>query len=947
MANLSSIAAHWEAVERLLDEALALPADGRAAWLDSLAGDRAQHREALQALLRTQAQIETGNFLFELPQLPCDTPAAGSAGPRVGGAVGPYRLVRELGRGGMGLVWLAERDDTLTARRVALKLPRVAWGDAFAGRLAREREILATLEHEHIARLYDAGVDAQGRPYIAMQYVEGEPIDEHCRRLDLALPARIELLLQAMSAVAHAHARLVVHRDIKPGNILVSRAGRAMLLDFGVAKLLEQDLARSTALTELSGRALTPDYASPEQIRGAPLGTASDVYSLGVVAYELLTGVRPYRLRRGTAAELEEAILGAEPGRASDAATSVALRKALRGDLDAILQRALRKSVAERYASVDAFADDLRRHLRGEPVQARPDSRAYRAARFVGRHRLAVAMSSALLVAVFAGSAVSLWQAARAREQERLAVSQARRERAVQDLYLQTLSRLAVLGGEHSAKLTQPGGVSSVLLDTLHELATSVAQRPDDRGAQLEAAMLQLNYANRFEDSLAVGQDYLAHLKAHDGAPSLVINTYAALGRTLFQLHRYDESEAMRRAGLAWASDAHDRDTEIARMGIASDLGGILAARGRRDEALAVLTRADAEVQRRFGADHLRYEVMTRRGVFHLGFDDTKALGELRQARAEMLANGTADPDFVAYLGWRLGDALLANGQAAEAESTLKASMALYRRQYGRDSRNAMRAFGRLVAATARRDTARATALIDDEQRVLGAGAGGLSPGADRALRACRLEVAWLAGDATAAASVALPPVTPRLAPATLRDDEPLVIDDAQALLLDGHAAAALALLEALQAKWPERALPTVAWLRIEQALSQAQLAAGQAAAARRTAEDLLALLDKARAGAGSAYRGALAVAALAAVRSGDPARASALLDRLARQPVPAFASVAERADVELARAQALRELGRADAAAAIARGLLPGLAGQNPNSPRLALARQLLGPTG
>jgi serine/threonine protein kinase len=321
MALEAVLASDWSALSALIDEALALPVAEREAWLRALEGDRAAHRDTLRALLATQAEIETGDFLDALPGMPGVAPAHAQSPPAAGHLVGAYRLIEAIGHGGMGTVWLAERADGTVKRRVALKLPHAVWGDAFTERLVREREILAALDHPHIARLYDAGVDAQGRPFLAMAYVAGQPIDAYCRDQALALQGRVELLLQVMAAVAHAHARLVVHRDLKPGNILVGDDGRVVLLDFGIAKLLDGEHTRETALTAMSGRALTLDYASPEQIRGEPLGTASDIYSLAVLAYELLAGGRPYRLKRGTVAELK-AVTAAELPLASDTAST-------------------------------------------------------------------------------------------------------------------------------------------------------------------------------------------------------------------------------------------------------------------------------------------------------------------------------------------------------------------------------------------------------------------------------------------------------------------------------------------------------------------------------------------------------------------------------------------------------------------------------------------------
>ena len=250
----------------------------------------------------------------------------------------------------------------------------------------------------------------QGRPFFALEYVEGQPIDVYCRERALNTQSRLALLLQVAHAVAFAHSRLVVHRDLKPSNILVTADGQVRLLDFGIAKLMEGDRTQETQLTQLAGHALTLDYASPEQIRGEQIGTASDVYSLGVVAYELLTGARPYKLKRGSAAELEETIATVDAPLASATATDTAARKELRGDLDAILNTALRKDAQQRYASVDALAQDIERHLRGEPVLARPDRAVYRLRKFVGRNRVAVVASAAVVFAVLAGGTVALWQ---------------------------------------------------------------------------------------------------------------------------------------------------------------------------------------------------------------------------------------------------------------------------------------------------------------------------------------------------------------------------------------------------------------------------------------------------------------------------------------------------------------------------------------------------------
>ena len=498
----------WRRIFALLDTALELEPAARADWLATLDPEHAPLAPWLDELLRTHASRETDDFLgragsFALPDADGPAPAGAAS------VVGPYRLLREIGQGGMATVWLAERADGLLERKVAVKLPHASWGTAsFADRMARERNILASLTHPNIARLYDAGLAVDGRPFLALEYVDGLPIDTHAATRGLSVKERVGLIVQVARAVAYAHARLVVHRDLKPSNILVDAQGRAHLLDFGVARLIDpgDEAAPTSQATVSIGRALTPDYASPEQIRGDAIGTASDVYSLGVVAYELLAGTRPYRLPKNVGAvALAEAIARVEPALASQAAGTTPLRVELEGDLDAILARSLAPAVADRYPTVDALADDLERHLRGEPVRARAASRAYVAERWVRRHKLETAVAVALVVAAVggahaqvavmlalaAGAVVALWQRNQAVRQAEIARAAQARGEQVKDFIASIFT--------HAVPRAGKGGVvaaADLLRAAARRVETDLAGQPAvaaELGALIGASFNELN----------------------------------------------------------------------------------------------------------------------------------------------------------------------------------------------------------------------------------------------------------------------------------------------------------------------------------------------------------------------------------------------------------------------------------------------------------------------
>ena len=411
--------ARWSQVKQIFQSALDLPRGDRSAYIRSECGGDLELLQALEALLASEEISE--NFLEE--------PAVDYVGElpdvNIGRKIGPYQIVREIGVGGMGAVYLAERTDEFR-QQVALKLMALGTDSRMVvSRFRHERQILAGLEHPNIARLLDGGATSDGRPYFVMEYVEGEPIDTYCARVKLNVARRLRLFQQVCSAVQHAHQNLIVHRDIKPGNILVSQDGTPKLLDFGIAKLVGDDPApENTAMTEAGMRLMTPEYASPEQVRGLPITTATDIYSLGVVLFELLAGRMPYQFETRSPAEVEHVICQTNPTPPSRIANS----KRLAGDLDTIVLKALEKDPRRRYASVEQFSDDIRRHLEGIPILARAPTLRYRTAKFVRRNRTAVAAGILVFLSLTGGLIATTWEAHVARQQR------ARAERRFDDV---------------------------------------------------------------------------------------------------------------------------------------------------------------------------------------------------------------------------------------------------------------------------------------------------------------------------------------------------------------------------------------------------------------------------------------------------------------------------------------------------------------------------------
>jgi serine/threonine protein kinase len=402
----------WRRVSPHLDQALDLSGEERQGYVAALADQDPTLAADLELFLGEERALRDEEYLEQ------GAPDLLAAPQLMGQAFGAYTLMQSIGAGGMGSVWLARRNDGRFEGTVAVKLLSAALlGASGAARFRREGTILARLKHPNIAQLLDAGVSEVGQPYLVLEYVEGEPIDVWCDERRLDVPSRVRLFLDVLDAVAHAHSNLVVHRDLKPSNVMVSKDGRVKLLDFGIAKLMEEEGAL-TQLTREGVRAFTPAFAAPEQVMGESVTTATDIYGLGALLYLLLSGRHPAGEPGASPVGLMRAILETEPARLSEVVEDPRLRRELRGDLEIIVGKALKKRPEERYASVTALAEDLRRYLAEEPILARSDSLIYTSRKFVRRHARSVAASAAALL-VLAG--VVAFYATRLRHEARKA----------------------------------------------------------------------------------------------------------------------------------------------------------------------------------------------------------------------------------------------------------------------------------------------------------------------------------------------------------------------------------------------------------------------------------------------------------------------------------------------------------------------------------------------
>lgn len=592
----------WREISPLLEHALSLDEKQRAAWLESFAAENPALGDLLVKLLQEHSVLTDEKFLEAAPEVPVNE------GSLQGQTIGAYTLLSPIGQGGMGSVWLAERSDGRFERRVAIKF--LHFSVAAQGgieRFKREGRILGQLRHPNIAELLDAGITPSGEPYLVLEYVEGQPITEYCDRGALDVRARIRLFVDVLSAVARAHANLIVHRDLKPSNVLVSQDGQVKLLDFGIAKLLADDASSgATVLTLEAGGALTPQFAAPEQITGAPVTTATDLYALGVLLYLLLTGHHPAGDNQRSPADLVKAIVDTEPPRpseitahrrADDVATHPLanpekLSRELRGDLDNIVAKALKKNAAERYGSVAAFADDLQRYLKHEPISARPDSLSYRTNRFIRRNRVAVGLTALAIVAIIAGATGTLIQARTARRQRDAALRE--RDRATRVTAL-----LTSMFNISDPSETVGNGVTAreVLDNASSQVATELANAPDLQAEMMSAIGVVYSNLGLYEQARTLLEKSIEVGRVANPSDPAILRAMDNLGSVLMQQGQPAEGERWQRQALELQQRVLGPEATDT-LNTMTDLANSLVEQGRQEEAIRLATKT-LDIKRR------------------------------------------------------------------------------------------------------------------------------------------------------------------------------------------------------------------------------------------------------------------------------------------------------------------------------------------------------------
>ena len=601
----------WTRVKTIFEDALSVPDGERAEWVARTCSGDASLRDEVLSLL--EADLDASRVTAAVaPEAATDSQAEGR--------FGAYRLVREIGRGGMGTVYLAQRVGEFE-QRVALKIVRRSLADADVERRFRtERQVLASLAHPNIARLLDGGVGEAGEPYFAMEYVEGEPLPDYAERHRLGVRARVELFRQVCSAVSYAHTCLVVHRDIKPSNILVTADGVPKLIDFGLAKVVDTTLSGDLQATLSGFRAFTPAYASPEQVHGGQIGTASDVYSLGVVLYELLSGHRPFEFGGSTLADILRTLDTRDPQRPSAAIAGDAVglpykASALEGDLDTIVLMALRREPERRYRSVELLADDLQRYLDGKPVLAHPGTAVYRGRKFLRRHAVASAATALAIGAVVSGLGVSVWQARIARQERDRATRRFEDVRRLSNSLLFELSpRIERLNGATSARDLLVRRALEYLDSLAREAGDDVALQNELAAAYEKIGDLHGNPTN--PNLIEFGAAIDSYLKARrirertftlasgDRPAQLALaENRRVLGNIYSQANEFDRAahdlaEALRIIETVARAAPGDTSVRMARARVLHDLGRHQSNSSRYADALAPLARSIDEAER-------------------------------------------------------------------------------------------------------------------------------------------------------------------------------------------------------------------------------------------------------------------------------------------------------------------------------------------------------------
>jgi len=679
----------WERIQTLFDEACDLDAAARAKLFDErCAGDPELRREVESLLARAAGEDDR---LGAIVGAGAESLGAAYERALAGRLIGSYRVIERIGHGGMGAVYLAERADEQFEKRVAIKVVRDTLArPGLAERFRAERQILASLEHPNIARLIDGGELDDGTPYVVMEYVEGAALDAHCESAALSMRERLELFCVVCDAVHHAHRNLVVHRDIKPSNILVNTDGVPKLLDFGIAKLMEADTAEMAA-TLTAEVMLTPDYASPEQIRAEAVTTATDVYSLGVVLYLLLTGSGPYRSIGTTPAEHARAVCEQEPERPSRATTAGAKgshearrrRSALAGDLDNIVLMALRKEPERRYATSAQLAEDIRRYLDGEPVAARSATWTYRTSKFVGRNRALVAALAAGVLLLIAGTITATTLAISEARQRAEAQRQAEIANAVNRFLNEDLLAQADPYNEPDRDIT--------LREVVDRAAERVEERFEDQPVVRAAVRYTLGetYENLGDfEAAEVSYRSAAELRetSHGAGAPETLAAWNALAGTLFQMARDDETAALLESKLPILRSSLGDDHPLT-LNALNTLALVYDAQGRPEMAIDAYFEAIEAHRRVFGVEDP--ETLTAMNNLALIYSDQGRYDEAEPLLVEILdvrrrALGNEHPDTILSLA-SLGFHHTVTGEFGKAEPLLREAAETGRRVLGSD----------------------------------------------------------------------------------------------------------------------------------------------------------------------------------------------------------------------------------------------------------------------